>query len=72
VTVGSYNMDERSWRKNLELNLAVEDAAFAQHVRGWFERDLAEATPVELATWRERSFLRRGLEWAAYGMRRLW
>jgi len=72
VTVGSYNMDERSWRKNLELNLAVEDAAFAQHVRGWFERDLAEATPVELATWRERSFVRRGLEWAAYGMRRLW
>ena len=39
--IGSYNLDERSWRKNLELNVAVEDAAFARHVRSWYERDLA-------------------------------
>jgi cardiolipin synthase len=72
ATIGSYNLDERSWRKNLEVNLAVEDAAFAQHVRGWFEHDLATATRVELGAWRERSLVRRGLEWAAYGLRRLW
>ena len=72
ATIGSYNLDERSWRKNLEVNLAVEDAAFAQHVRGWFERDLTQATRVDLDAWRKRSIVRRGLEWAAYGMRRLW
>jgi cardiolipin synthase A/B len=71
-TVGSYNLDERSWRKNLEVNLAVEDPAFAQHVRHWFEEDLQNATPVALDAWRARSLLRRGLEWASYGMRKLW
>jgi cardiolipin synthase len=72
VTVGSYNLDERSWRKNLEVNLAVEDRDFARHVRGWFERDLASSTRVELSSWRERSLARRGFEWMAFAMRKLW
>jgi cardiolipin synthase len=71
TTIGSYNLDERSWRKNLEVNLAVEDREFARHVRSWFERDLAGATRVDLASWRERSLARRGLEWAAFAMRKL-
>jgi cardiolipin synthase len=71
TTVGSYNLDERS-RRNLEVNLAVEDAAFARHVRGWFERDLAAATPIDLDAWRTRSMMRRGLEWAALAAQRLW
>jgi cardiolipin synthase len=72
TTIGSYNLDERSWRKNLEVNLAVEDRDFARHVRSWYERDLASATPIELSSWRQRSFGRRALEWAAFAMRRLW
>jgi cardiolipin synthase len=72
TTIGSYNLDERSWRKNLEVNLAVEDQPFARHVREWFERDLQAATRIDLNGWRERSLPRRGLEWAAYAMRRLW
>jgi cardiolipin synthase len=72
TTIGSYNLDERSWRKNLEINLAVQDQAFARHVRAWFEHDLAAATQVDIAGWRERSLARRGFEWASYAMRRLW
>jgi len=72
TTIGSYNLDERSWRKNLEVNLAVRDRAFARHVRGWFERDLARATRVDLASWRERAVARRGIELAAYALRRWW
>jgi cardiolipin synthase len=72
ATIGSYNLDERSWRKNLEVNLAVEDTAFAEHVRGWFERDLELAQRLDLEAWRKRSLVRRALEWASYGMRRLW
>ena len=72
TTIGSYNLDERSWRKNLEVNLAVEDRAFARHVRSWYERDLEAATRIDLATWRGRSLARRGFEWAAYTLRRLW
>jgi len=72
TTIGSFNLDRRSWRKNLEANLAVQDAAFARHVRSWFERDLESAVPVDLAKWRERSLARRGLEWMTYAVRRLW
>ena len=72
TTIGSYNLDERSWRKNLEINLAVQDEPFARHVRSWFEYDLSGATRVELASWRERSLARRAFEWASFAMRRLW
>ena len=72
TTVGSYNLDDRSWHKNLELNLAVEDAAFARHVRSWYERDLEIAKRVDLTTWRERSLARRTAEWAAFALRKLW
>ena len=72
TTVGSYNLDERSWRKNLEVNLAVEDRDFARYVRGWFESDIARATRIDFATWRGRSLPRRGFEWAAYALRKLW
>jgi cardiolipin synthase A/B len=72
VTIGSYNLDERSWRKNLEINLAVEDEAFGEHCASWFDRD-ADASPrVELHAWRDRSIARRGVEWVAWALRELW
>jgi cardiolipin synthase len=72
TTIGSYNLDQRSWRKNLEVNLAVEDAGFARHVRRWFERDVQGSTRIDLESWRGRSLSRRGLEWASYALRKLW
>jgi cardiolipin synthase len=71
-TIGSYNLDERSWRKNLEINIAVQDRPFAQHVREWFERDLEKAERIELRSWRSRSVARRGAEWVAWALRELW
>jgi len=72
TTIGSYNLDERSWKKNLEVNLAVADREFARHVRGWFERDIAGAKRIEIDEWRQRSIARRGFEWMAYAMRKMW
>lgn len=72
VTIGSYNLDERSGRKNLECNIAVEDNAFATHVRQWFDRDVATAEHVDLYDWRARPVVRRGFEYVAYALRRLW
>jgi cardiolipin synthase len=72
TTVGSYNLDERSWRKNLEVNLAVLDGDFARHVRKWFEYDLAGSKRIDLATWRTRSWMRRLAEWLALMFRKLW
>jgi cardiolipin synthase len=71
-TIGSYNLDERSWRKNLEINVAVEDGAFATHVRQWFDRDLHNATRIHLRAWRARGTARRGAEWLAWALRELW
>jgi cardiolipin synthase len=71
VTIGSYNLDE-GLRKNLEANVAVVDDAFAAHVTGWFEKDLAQATPIDRSTLDRRSLVRRGAEWLALSARRLW
>ncbi len=69
VTIGTYNLDERSIR-NLEVNIAVEDAAFCAWVRGYFEQDVARARRLDLSTWRDRSLARRGLERVALALRR--
>lgn len=72
ATIGSYNLDERSRTKNLEVNIAVEDEAFATHVRKWFDRDLETATQLDLYEWRARPLIRRGIEYMAYALRKLW
>lgn len=70
--IGSYNLDERSRAKNLEVNVAVEDDAFATHVRTWFDRDVERAHRVDLYEWRARPLVRRGVEYVAYALRKLW
>ncbi len=72
VTIGSYNLDERSYRKNLEVNVAVEDRAFAHHVREYFDEDVARSTRLDITTWRGRSVVRRGVERVALALRRFW
>lgn len=72
ATIGSYNLDERSQTKNLEVNIAVEDDAFATYVRRWFDRDLERATHLDLYEWRARPLVRRGIEYMAYALRKLW
>ena len=70
--IGSYNLDERSRAKNLEVNVAVEDAAFATYVRNWFDRDVATAKRLDLYEWRARPLARLGIEYMAYALRKLW
>ncbi len=70
VTTGSYNFDERSRSMNLELNLAVESRSFADHVREVFEQDLLSADRLTLEAWKDRSLVRRGVEYAAFMLRR--
>lgn len=70
--IGSYNLDERSQTKNLEVNVAVEDEAFATYVRTWFDRDVEGAVELDLYEWRARPLVRRGMEYMAYALRKLW
>lgn len=72
ASIGSYNLDERSRSKNLEVNIVVDDAAFATHARQWFDRDVANASRLDLYEWRARPLFRRGVEYMAYALRKLW
>jgi cardiolipin synthase len=54
ATVGSTNLDWRSFLHNDELNAVVLGADFSQQMEAMFEKDLAESQPITLVTWKER------------------
>ena len=70
VTLGSYNFDERSRSKNLELNLAVEDPAFATQAEAMFEAYLTSSERLTGEAWASRGSLRRGAELVSFTLRR--
>ena len=73
ATIGSYNLDERSWRKNLEVNLAVEDEAFARARPRVVRRDCENARahrPRRVA--RPPARAPRASSGSPYALRRLW
>lgn len=70
-TVGSYNLDMRSWRFNLECNLAVHDAEFCRTLRASFEEDLAASSELSLAAWKQRPLVERVAGWGAYLLRQI-
>ena len=53
-TVGSTNLDWRSFLHNLELNAVVLGPDFGSRMRAMFERDLQASTPVSLEQWQAR------------------
>lgn len=66
--IGSYNLDHRSLRHNLEANLHVLDADFAGRLSALFDRGLEGARELTLADWRRRPWAGRLLEqfWASF------
>jgi cardiolipin synthase len=70
-TVGTYNLDSRSLRFNLEVVAAVEDSAVAGAMEERFNEDLANATPVSYDEWRRRPMHVRMLDDFFYRFHRL-
>lgn len=58
-TVGTYNLDSRSWRFNLEVVVEVEDEGLGAVMTERFETDARRSREVTLAEWRWRSPLSR-------------
>jgi cardiolipin synthase len=54
ATVGSTNLDRRSFALNDELNLVVYDATVARQLQQVFEADLQESREVTLENWKRR------------------
>lgn len=65
-TIGSSNLDRQSLRFNLEVNVIVEDPAFAGAMEAMFFQDIGSCREITLDTWQRRSIWERGASWAAY------
>jgi cardiolipin synthase len=53
-TVGSTNLNWRSFLHNQEVNVLIIGPAFGGRMRAAFERDLADSGEITLAAWRRR------------------
>jgi cardiolipin synthase len=69
-TVGTYNLDHRSYRYNLEVNATLLGEAVNTILARTFEHDLELCEEVDLASWRRRGLWRRLRAWVAYRLRR--
>jgi cardiolipin synthase len=61
-TVGSSNMDWRSWVANNEVNVIVLGNDFGKELEAVFRRDVEQSRPVQLDAWRQRGLSSRVME----------
>ena len=64
-TVGSSNLDIRSFLHNSEVNLVIPGSEFGATMESAFEEDLKNSTLVTKEEWEKRSLSDRMKEWAA-------
>jgi cardiolipin synthase A/B len=64
-TIGSTNMDWRSFLHNNEANAVILGQEFAGEMQRMFEQDLSDASPIDVAKWEARSTVTRMKEWGA-------
>jgi cardiolipin synthase A/B len=67
-TIGSTNLDWRSFLHNQEVNAVVLGADFAAQMKATFERDLRDSDPITLDEWERRSLASR----LKQGLARIW
>jgi cardiolipin synthase len=71
ASVGSFNLDYWSDRRNLEVSVSVLDRGAACALEEQFQRDLEGAREVRLEGWDRRTWLQRAASWLAYQALRL-
>ncbi|WBS04686.1 cardiolipin synthase [Pseudoduganella sp. SL102] len=64
-TVGSANIDRRSFQHNAEVNVIVLGDAFGKEMEAAFRDDVKNSTEVTLTAWRARPLLNRMKEFAS-------
>lgn len=67
-TVGSTNLDWRSFLHNDEVNAVVLGESFGRQMETMFRADLGRAVPIEPEAWARRGLAARAREWLA----RMW
>ena len=67
VYIGSANFDMRSLFINLELMLRIEDAAFADHVRGYVDAEISRCDEITMEEYEEETgWVQRIKQFGAY------
>jgi cardiolipin synthase A/B len=69
TTIGSYNLDRRSFLHNLEVALVSIDRDLGQQMERQFQRDLALCKEITLDEWQRRSWWSKALSWFFYQLR---
>lgn len=64
-SVGSTNLDWRSFMHNNEIDAVVLGDSFATQLRAMFENNLEESKAVDPERWQNRSVFLRMKEWSA-------
>ena len=64
-TVGSTNIDTRSFLHNSEINVIVMGEAFGVEMEKAFQEDIKDSNVITLEQWRDRPLVNRMKEWAA-------
>ena len=63
-TIGSTNLDLRSFLHNDELNAVILNVDFAEKMEALFQRDLRDSDQIMLESWRQRGIGQKMKEWA--------
>ncbi|HVL75877.1 MAG TPA: cardiolipin synthase [Noviherbaspirillum sp.] len=63
-TIGSTNLDMRSFLHNDEINAVILDADFARQMETLFQRDLRDSAEIREEEWKQRGLRVRMREWA--------
>ena len=62
TVIGSANLDQRSFHRNLEINCMVDNVQFGAQIRALLLEEIAASRPVELDVHERRGFLIRFME----------
>lgn len=62
ATIGSFNLDHRSWRMNLEVNINTVGVEFSGHLKQVFFKDQENCEKLTLVSWQKRPFWLKLLE----------
>ncbi len=68
-TIGSFNLDRRSFLHNLEVNVAFVDDTIGAQIDAQFQVDIARSQRIDPATWHRRSPWQKLIEKFFYQLR---
>ena len=70
ASVGSFNLDSWSWRRNLEVTVAMLDREVTGTLEEQFEADLEDSREILPERWSRRGWFARVWSWLAYNLMR--